>query len=48
MFNPDRTSWWLPSIGRQCLQVKTNELVINETTDNVSNFIIRYCLELTR
>ncbi|XP_052075761.1 plexin-B2-like [Mytilus californianus] len=35
MVNADHTTWWLPSVGRQCLQVKAKKLVINETTDNV-------------
>ncbi|CAC5379798.1 PLXNA [Mytilus coruscus] len=35
MVNPDKTTWWLPSIGRQCLLVTAKEVVINETTNNV-------------
>ncbi|CAG2225813.1 unnamed protein product [Mytilus edulis] len=32
--NTDNSTWWLPSLGRQCLKVNAKELVIDETTDN--------------
>ncbi|CAG2200424.1 PLXNA [Mytilus edulis] len=46
-FNPDNTAWWLPSVGRQCLQVTTKELVINETKDNIhlENTLIQFRID---
>ncbi|XP_071129066.1 plexin-A4-like [Mytilus edulis] len=32
--NTDNSTWWLPSLGRECLKVNAKELVIGETTDN--------------
>ncbi|XP_071159982.1 plexin-A4-like [Mytilus edulis] len=34
VINPDKTTWWLPSIGRQCLKVIIKEHQISETTSS--------------
>lgn len=36
--NIEQTTWWLPSLGRQCLKVTAKEVIINDTTNNVSIF----------
>ncbi|XP_071129080.1 plexin-A4-like [Mytilus edulis] len=33
--NIEQTTWWLPSLGRQCLKVTAQEVIINDTTNNV-------------
>lgn len=38
VINSEQTTWWLPSVGQQCLQVEAQAVVINETTNNVSIF----------